>query len=475
MLIATLKAELSVWFNYKGQNKKYFAYDTTWGGLIGIGDPSEDSFGSEKYNDHNFHYGYYIYAAALIAMHDENFVKDYGGMVELLIKDIANTKRNDSDFPFMRNFDLYESHCWANGMGGNNNDGIDIESSSEAMNAWAAIYMWGIATNKQEYIDLGLYLYTSEYQAIKNYFFVTGSDSAVKDIFDDAGYKKTSFGILYGGVCKYSLHWNPSHKDREIKGIQLLPMTPSMMYLGYDNEYVKSFYKEMENNSNDYYWNDIWMRFLSMSDANMGFSNNAQEAWSSFSSHHDPSSLVMETDDGGTVSYTYHFIDFFRQNGSLQSGYYSNHPSFVVTKKSDGTMVYSAYNYTDTIKKVDFYKGSTYLGYINVYAKSFMSTSSLINGNEATKISVFPVPYKPNSGSKYDAEGITFLGVKDGANIKIFNIAGEKVFDKTISTDTGSFIWNAKNNSGSNVASGIYIYIVDSNGKKTKGKLAIER
>lgn len=475
LLLATLKAELSIWFTYKGQTKKYFAYDTTWGGLIGIGNPSEDSFGSEKYNDHNFHYGYYIYTAALIAMYDESFVKDYGGMVELLIKDIANTTRNDSDFPYMRNFDFYESHCWANGMGGIHNDGIDIESSSEAMNAWAAIYMWGIATQKQEYIDLGLYLYTSEYQAIKNYFFVTGSNSAVKEIFDNAGYKKTSFGILFGGVCKYDLHWVPSHKDREIKGIQLLPMTPSMLYLGYDSEYFKDFYNEMESNSDDYYWNDIWTRFLSMSDANIGYSNNAQEAWSSFSSHHDPSSSVMETDDGGTVSYTYHFIDFFRQNGSLQSGYFSNMPSYVVTKKSDGTTVYSAYNYTDNMQQVDFYKGSTYLGYMNVYAKSFMSTSALINGNNETKISVFPVPYKPNSGSRYDSSGITFLGVKDGANIKIFNIAGEKVFDKTISTDTGLFVWDAKNNYGNNVASGIYIYIVDSNGKKTKGKLAIER
>ena len=38
-----------------------------------------------------------------------------------------------------------------------------------------------------------------------------------------------------------------------------------------------------------------------------------------------------------------------------------------------------------------------------------------------------------------------------------------------------TYFWDAKNNYGNNVASGIYIYIVDSNGKKTKGKLAIER
>ena len=464
LLIAKLKTELATWFTYSGQTNKYFAYDSTWGGLIGIGDPNVfitgNSFGTEKYNDHNFHYGYYIYAAAILSMYDEEFLNNYGSMVELLIKDFANTDRNDKNFTYMRSFDFYESHSWANGMGGADDRGIDIESSSEAMNAWAAIYMWGLASQKQQYIDLGIYLYTNEYEAIKNYFFDTGEE---KNILKNA-YSHISLGILFAGSASYNeLWWKDwvKYGARQYQGIQLLPMTASMLYVGYDSTYAQSFYNE-----DNYAWNDIWTRFLSI------FNNNASTAWNIFFNNHTGQDYI---DDGGTASYTYHFIDFFRQNGSLQIGYSSNIPSYLVTKKDDNTLVFSAYNNTDTVKKVDFYKGSTYLGYMNVYAKSFMSTSNLINSKDETKISVFPVPYKPNTGSRYDAEGITFLGIQNGANIKIFNVAGEKVFDRTISTDEGLFIWNAKNDSGNNVASGIYIYIVDSGGKKTKGKLAIER
>ena len=44
--------------------------------------------------------------------------RELGAMVETLIKDIANWDRNDSRFPFLRNFDPYEGHSWASGHAG---------------------------------------------------------------------------------------------------------------------------------------------------------------------------------------------------------------------------------------------------------------------------------------------------------------------------------------------------------------------
>lgn len=449
-----LRELLKNWFTYSaGEQNKYFAYDDKWGGFLGIKD---DEFYSHLYNDHHFHFGYFIYSAAILAMYDENFVREYGQMVNLLIKDIANTKRNDSNFPYMRHFDFYESHSWSNGMGGNDNRGIDQESSSEAMNAWSAIYLWGLATDNEEYKKLGAYLYSNEYEAIKYYYFDIDGDIL------KSPYNHNSVGILRGGNIEYNVFWNPYNGSREIKGIQLLPITPSMTYFAYNKDYAQNFYLQMENETpNNYHWNDIWTRFKSLF--------NPLEALNCFIEH-------PEVDEGGSKSFTYHFINFFNKYGTPNFTYTANMPSYIVLEK-DGTINYGAYNPGSSYRNVHFYDSlGEDLGYLRVPARSFSLSSKLIKGGEGDVISVYPVPYKPNSGGRYGGDGIYFLGVTEGANIKIFNIAGEKVFEKNVLGQDNLFIWNAKNNAGNNIASGIYFYYIKtSEGKKIKGKLAIER
>ena len=53
-------------------------------------------------NDHHFHYGYWIRAAAEIALRDPAWIAPdkWGGMVELLIADIATTERGSAKFPY---------------------------------------------------------------------------------------------------------------------------------------------------------------------------------------------------------------------------------------------------------------------------------------------------------------------------------------------------------------------------------------
>ena len=449
-----LKALLEDWFTYSdGEQSKYFAYDIIWGGLFGVKD---DKFGSHLYNDHHFHFGYFIYSAAILAMYDDSFIKDYGQMVNLLIKDFANTDRTDENFPYMRNYDFYESHSWANGMGGMDNGGIDQESSSEAMNAWVAVYLWGLITQNKEIENLGIYLYSNEYQAIKYYYF---------DIYENilkGDYKHNSVGILRGGSLEYNVLFDSTHATRQIKGIQLLPMTPAMAYLAYDKEYARNFYLQMESETpNDYYWNDIWTRFRALFEP--------QSALTSFIDN-------PEVDDGGSKSFTYHFINFFNKYGTPNFTYTADVPSYMVLEKNN-IPTYCAYNPGNSSKNIHFYDSlGKDLGYLIVGAKSFSSSSNLIKGGENKKISVYPVPYKPQSGGKYDAEGITFLGVTNGDNIKIFNVAGEKVFEETVSITGNLFVWNGENNAGKEVASGIYFYYIKTtDGRKFKGKLAIER
>jgi len=96
---------------------------------------------------------------------------------------------------------------------------------------------------------------------------------------------------------------------------------------------------------------------------------------------------------------------------------------------------------------------------------------------DLSKLSVYPVPYKPGSGTRYDnPAGIVFDNVPEYLEIKIFNIAGELVFSEIESSTGGRYIWKAENNSGKKVASGIYIFILhDQSGNKKFGKLAIVR
>ena len=264
-----LKTKLNVllkdWFTYsKGEQNRYFAYDSTWGGLIGVKD---DEFGSHLYNDHHFHFGYFIYSAAILAMYDDSFIKDYGQMVNLLIKDFANTDRTDKNFPYMRNYDFYESHSWANGMGGQDDRGIDQESSSEAMNTWSAIYLWGLITQNKEIENLGIYLYSNEYQAIKYYYFDINKNILKED------YKHNSIGRLFGGRVSYDLWFEPQI-PQTIKGIQVLPMTPAMTYFAYTKDYIRKFYNDSleENGSNPSFWYDIWARLVALYDPSTALS-----------------------------------------------------------------------------------------------------------------------------------------------------------------------------------------------------------
>ena len=455
-ILIKLKALLKDWLTYSAsETDRYFAYDTIWGGIEGIRD---NEFYSFRYNDHHFHFGYFIYSAAILAMYDTSFANEYGQMVNLLIKDIANTTRDDSNFPFMRHFDFYESHSWANGMGGADNGGIDQESSSEAMNAWSAIYLWGLATGNKEYENLGIYLYSNEYEAIKYYYFDIDGEILT------SSYNHNSIGRLFGGFVSYDLFFYPMI-PQTIKGIQVLPMTPAMTYLAYDKYYLDDFYSQSitESGANQAFWYDIWSRLVALYDP--------PEAISKFDAYKE-----TDPEEGSSMSFTYHFINFFDKYGTPEFTHTADTSSYMVLEK-DGINTYCAYNPGSNSKNVKFYNSSgELLGYLHVPRKSFAMTQKLSEKVPGEKILVYPIPYKPNSGGKYGGDGIYFSNIDEGTNIQIFNIAGEKVFDKTVDEDSGEFLWNAKNNAGNDIASGVYFYYIKtSDGTKVKGKLAIER
>ncbi len=217
-----IKGDLADWFTVGNGTGSHFAYDPNWATLLGT--PGSFNLAAEM-NDHHFHYGYFVMAAAVVAMFDEDWASDtgFGPMVELLIRDANSWDPADTLFPRLRSFDAFAGHAWASGhanfLAGNNQ-----ESSSESMNFAAACVLWGEVTGDTEIRDLGLFLHATEAQAVQQYWF-----DADQTVFPST-MSRPQAGILWGDGIDYNTWWTTSRE--EIHGINILPVTGGSLYLG---------------------------------------------------------------------------------------------------------------------------------------------------------------------------------------------------------------------------------------------------
>lgn len=212
------RERMTQWCTYSGpEDSHYFAYDQHNGGIIAI----PTAFGSEHYNDHHFHYGYFIHAAAILARLDEKFASEFGDCIQVLIRDIAASSKQDESFPFLRYFDVYAGHSWAHGLT-KLADGNDQESTSEAMQAWFAIALWGKATGDSELTDLGTWLLAQEAAAARIYWLRAEPQL---DIYP-AEFDKPMISILWGGKVDYATFFDAS--PQAIHGIQFFPVGTSL-------------------------------------------------------------------------------------------------------------------------------------------------------------------------------------------------------------------------------------------------------
>lgn len=150
----------------------FFIYNTTYDTLL----PSHDGYGSvQNLNDRHFHYGYFLRSAAIIGRYDRAWLDDHLPLFEELIHEVASVDRNSARYPFLRNFSPFYGHSWANGTG-NNGDGNDQESTSEAVNFAAGLFDLGQVLGRADWRDLGLYLYEQEIQGAEQYWFNQDAD-----------------------------------------------------------------------------------------------------------------------------------------------------------------------------------------------------------------------------------------------------------------------------------------------------------
>jgi endoglucanase Acf2 len=258
--VGRLKRRLEDWFAAGEDDRALFRYDERWGTLIGY--PA--SYGSDAdLNDHHFHYGYFLRAAGEVARHDRAWAEDsaWGGMVEMLIRDVASTDRDDPLFPFLRNFDPYAGHSWASGHA-KFGDGNNNESSSEAMNAWYGLMLWGEATGNRELRDLGAWLFTTEATAIEEYWF------DVHDRNHPPEYRPSVVTMVWGGKGANGTWF--SGDPEMIHGINWLPVHAGSLYLGRAPAYAEKNYQALlsENGGAEWSaWQDVIWMYRALSDA----------------------------------------------------------------------------------------------------------------------------------------------------------------------------------------------------------------
>ncbi|KAL5118485.1 endo-1,3-beta glucanase [Pleosporales sp. CAS-2024a] len=204
-------------------------YDTVWKGVVSSAtyeppyDPGLD-FGNTLYNDHHFHYGYFLYTAAVIGYLDPDWLTqgDNKAWVNSLARDYANPVEDDY-FPFQRSFDWFHGHSWAKGLF-ESGDGKDQESTSEDTFATYALKMWGRITrdaNMEARANLQLAV---QARSLANYFLMASDNQNQPPLF--VPNKVT--GILFENKVDHTTYFGTN--TEYIEGIHMIPLNPSSAY-----------------------------------------------------------------------------------------------------------------------------------------------------------------------------------------------------------------------------------------------------
>ena len=236
--LQSVETALGQWL--QSLNSDTLLYDKTYGGVVttnGIADPMSE-YGAGWYNDHHFHYGYFIYAAAVIARFDTAFWDANKSAIDTLVRDICNPDSTDPDFPFARHKDFFDGHSWASGLFQQAN-GKGQESSSESINSYYAVYLYGLATGYDDLKKFALLLLSMEIQAVQTYWHMS-NDNIYDNIF--------AIGRMVGNVGALDVTQNTwfGNQPEFVHGINMMPVTPATALL-FDQAYVELQWPVLEH------------------------------------------------------------------------------------------------------------------------------------------------------------------------------------------------------------------------------------
>lgn len=338
-ILKTVKERLEDWLSYQnGEVAFLFYYNQTWDALIGY--PA--GHGQDvNINDHHFHWGYFIHAASFVEQYEPGWAANWAPMLNMLIRDAASADRNDSLFPYLRNFSPYAGHCWANGFA-SFPQGNDQESSSESMQFNSALIHWGTITGDDAIRDLGIYLYTTEQAAIEEYWF----DQHQRNFASNQQYSLVS--RVWGNSYDNGTFWTSDIAASY--GIELYPIHGGSMYLGHNQAYASSLWAEIEQNTgilanspNVNLWHDVMWQYLAFTDP-----DKALNLYDSYPNR----ALKFGVSD----AQTYYWLHAMKVLGAPEAVLSADHPLAVAFNDGANT-VYAAQNYGTNPLTVTFSNG----------------------------------------------------------------------------------------------------------------------
>ncbi|PRP82665.1 glycoside hydrolase family 81 protein [Planoprotostelium fungivorum] len=225
-------------------------YDVEWFGIIaldGLSDPNAE-FGNSYYNDHHFHYGYFLFAFSVISKFDPTYMDSHNWLPQALARDFANPSKNDPYFPKARMFDFYHGHSWASGIGYGGGDRNE-ESTSEAVNSYYSLSLYGLVTGNNDLYNWGRIILAQEIISAKRYWhiYTPENDPHPNDPTYPADqsfnlHHLATFAEVNSGSGSSAGAWTWFGAQASyVSGIEMLPFTPISELL-VDPVWAKSVY-----------------------------------------------------------------------------------------------------------------------------------------------------------------------------------------------------------------------------------------
>ncbi len=250
------------------------------------------------------------------------------------------------------------------GLSGGNNQ----ESSSESVNAWSSLILWGEAVGDERIRDLGIYMYTTEIAAIEDYYYDVHDEIFTKEYKDSNNYNIQTVTRLFGGRYDHTAWW--TENPIEVTTITMLPISGATLYMGKYKEKVKAVVDSIGENSKQ------WTHFVNNKEqicANYGKKDmltdpkTNQDVVAEYYAYYDPDAALAKVDlsDSGKVengesrAHTLAYITSLKEYGNQNFDITGSTPFSVVLEKN-GVKTYVVENHTDKAQRT-YFSDKTYV------------------------------------------------------------------------------------------------------------------